>query len=260
MAVTQLTNRQVLDGTLVIADFSATGTPSSSTFLRGDNTWTATTLSAVLTIGNDAGGTQITTLPQITNTVTTRFTRLYLDSPLAQQAYLYGSNSAPINGGDWFNIAGSTASVSNPSISLSVYSGLTSSQSTLYILKDKLEITSTDSSFPGIVEAIDYSANYTSLSHINKGYAAATFIASSASSGKIIVGNSSNVATAVAMSGDATINNTGVITAKSYAYNFDYVFVNGVLTVYSAFDDLIDLIQITCYDDIAMLAKIYSII
>lgn len=45
MAITQFTNRQVLDGTIVIADLSATGTPSSSTYLRGDNTWATVTAS-----------------------------------------------------------------------------------------------------------------------------------------------------------------------------------------------------------------------
>lgn len=39
MAVTQLNNKQIKDGTLVIADFSAAGTPSATTYLRGDNTW-----------------------------------------------------------------------------------------------------------------------------------------------------------------------------------------------------------------------------
>ncbi len=39
MAVTQLNSNQVKDSTIGIADLSATGTPSSTTFLRGDNTW-----------------------------------------------------------------------------------------------------------------------------------------------------------------------------------------------------------------------------
>ena len=31
--------KQIQDGTIGLADLSATGTPSSTTYLRGDNTW-----------------------------------------------------------------------------------------------------------------------------------------------------------------------------------------------------------------------------
>jgi hypothetical protein len=34
-----ITSAKITDGTIAIADFSATGTPSASTFLRGDNAW-----------------------------------------------------------------------------------------------------------------------------------------------------------------------------------------------------------------------------
>lgn len=40
--------RQIKDGTVALADLSATGTPSSSTYLRGDNTWSTVTTSAPL--------------------------------------------------------------------------------------------------------------------------------------------------------------------------------------------------------------------
>lgn len=39
MAITQATGTQIKDGSLGVVDLSATGTPSASTFLRGDNTW-----------------------------------------------------------------------------------------------------------------------------------------------------------------------------------------------------------------------------
>ena len=39
MAVTQSTGIQIKDGTVGIADLAATGLPSATTFLRGDNTW-----------------------------------------------------------------------------------------------------------------------------------------------------------------------------------------------------------------------------
>jgi hypothetical protein len=34
-----ITSAKITNGTIAIADFSATGTPSASTFLRGDNAW-----------------------------------------------------------------------------------------------------------------------------------------------------------------------------------------------------------------------------
>lgn len=39
MATQFFGDRQIKDGTVALADLSATGTPSSSTYLRGDNTW-----------------------------------------------------------------------------------------------------------------------------------------------------------------------------------------------------------------------------
>ena len=39
MSISQITSPQIKDGTIGIADLSATGTPSSITYYRGDNTW-----------------------------------------------------------------------------------------------------------------------------------------------------------------------------------------------------------------------------
>ena len=39
MAITQATGTQIKDGSIGVVDLSATGTPSATTFLRGDNTW-----------------------------------------------------------------------------------------------------------------------------------------------------------------------------------------------------------------------------
>ena len=39
MPLTKIKSLGITDGTIAIADFSATGTPGSGTFLRGDNTW-----------------------------------------------------------------------------------------------------------------------------------------------------------------------------------------------------------------------------
>ena len=41
MALTKLASRAITDDAITIAKFSATGTPSSTTFLRGDNAWVA---------------------------------------------------------------------------------------------------------------------------------------------------------------------------------------------------------------------------
>ena len=39
MAITQATGTQIKDGSIGVVDLSATGTPSVTTFLRGDNVW-----------------------------------------------------------------------------------------------------------------------------------------------------------------------------------------------------------------------------
>ena len=41
MPLTKIQSLGITDGTIAIADFSATGTPSATTFLRGDNSWVA---------------------------------------------------------------------------------------------------------------------------------------------------------------------------------------------------------------------------
>lgn len=46
MAVTQIKGQQVKDASIDIVDLSATGTPSSATYLRGDNTWSTPTAGA----------------------------------------------------------------------------------------------------------------------------------------------------------------------------------------------------------------------
>lgn len=46
MAVTQLTGIQIGNTSVGIVDLSATGTPSSTTYLRGDNTWSTVVATA----------------------------------------------------------------------------------------------------------------------------------------------------------------------------------------------------------------------
>lgn len=43
-------------------------------------------------------------------------------------------------------------------------------------------------------------------------------------------------------------------------YKFDYVYAYGIPTIYSAFEDIMDIVTLTCYDDSAVLCKINSII
>lgn len=47
---------------------------------------------------------------------------------------------------------------------------------------------------------------------------------------------------------------------NSYDYSFDYVYINGTPSIYSAFEDIMDIVTLTCYDDAAMLCKINSFI
>jgi len=69
-----ISSAKIADGTIAIADFSATGTPSASTFLRGDNAWG----SAGATAGQVIQVVQGTSSSQTTNSTTT-----YADSNLS---------------------------------------------------------------------------------------------------------------------------------------------------------------------------------
>lgn len=64
MAITQATGTQIKDGTVGVVDLSATGTPSSTTFLRGDNSWatpiTGVTLLSVIGTTPNVNGATIT--------------------------------------------------------------------------------------------------------------------------------------------------------------------------------------------------------
>ena len=55
-----ITSAKITNGTIAIADFSATGTPSASTFLRGDNAWGSAGASAgqVIQVLSATDGTQ----------------------------------------------------------------------------------------------------------------------------------------------------------------------------------------------------------
>ena len=60
MSSTLITGNQVLPGSLGVIDLSATGTRNSTTYLRGDNTWSTLTAADIATT---------TTLPTISETI-----------------------------------------------------------------------------------------------------------------------------------------------------------------------------------------------
>lgn len=43
-------------------------------------------------------------------------------------------------------------------------------------------------------------------------------------------------------------------------YKFDYNYFYGTPTIYSAFEDIMDILSLTCYDDVAVLSKVYQTI
>jgi len=159
------------------------------------------TLAQVLAAGNDATDQSILNLQAVHNADGTRDTWVYADATLAKQVYLYGSNSAPINGGDYFSILGNTTTVDDPLVSLSVYSGASIAQTTFLLKKAQVLLTGSYTTFAGMVYAADYSANYTIRSLIDKGYAAATFAPIS------VVGSVTSVAWTTSQGVSASIAN-----------------------------------------------------
>ena len=54
MPLTKIKSLGITDGTIAIADFSATGTKDATTYLRGDNTWGAVSTSGTIVSINEA--------------------------------------------------------------------------------------------------------------------------------------------------------------------------------------------------------------
>jgi hypothetical protein len=79
-----------------------------------------------------------------------------------------------------------------------------------------------------IIDQADYTATYQDNSHVSKRYVVNNFISNAVASANIIVGNVSGVATSVAMSGQATIDNAGAVTLSNAAV------IAKVLTGYTA--------------------------
>lgn len=93
-----VTAAALADGSIEVADFSATGTPSSSTYLRGDNTWatisggsgTVTSVSVVTANGFAGSVATATTTPAIT--ITTNVTGLLKGNGTAISAASAGTD------------------------------------------------------------------------------------------------------------------------------------------------------------------------
>ncbi|NDC56051.1 MAG: hypothetical protein EBZ69_04460, partial [Alphaproteobacteria bacterium] len=192
LADASVTGAKILDATITGADLanssvttgkiSATGTPSSSTFLRGDGAWEAPTVSASTTInlGTATGATN----PQASGDATTGLASLAA-----------GSVSIVTTGLERLRIT-STGSVgigiTTPSYRLHV-SGKAKGDAVV---------------FASVVGAAIPAGNVGGSS--SSGLPSLT-------NGYIWVGNASNAATAVAVSGDATITNTGAVTIATGA-------------------------------------------
>lgn len=104
--------------------------------------------------------------------------------------------------------------------------GSSPSTKSRFILSPNSAVIRGGTSFAGIQEYADYSANYTSLSHINKGYAdgryapisGGAYLSSTLNAGKIYVGNGSNVGTAVTPSLSATPGTFSLATTGAFTF------------------------------------------
>jgi hypothetical protein len=136
-------------------------------------------------------------------------------------------------------------------IIIKIYAVMVSSTATISLLFDNNTSARLQLPVPS-ADSISFIPYHNATSNVNlTPYA----ITASAFVGPLI--GTSSYATSASYANNAT---TATNVVGSYQYNFDYTFVDGRIVVYSAFDDLMDLVQITCYDDTALLAKINSII
>lgn len=203
IAATTITGANIANNTLALGKLSATGTPSATTYLRGDNSW------ATIPAGADNLGNHIATQNIVSDTHNT--------DDLGTTAIRWKDG--------WFagTVTGGTFAGSGASLTALNATNLGSG-------------TVPDARFPATLPAVS-GANLTNLdaadlatgtvptARLGTGTANATTYlrgdgtwASVATglpaltSANIWVGNGTNVATAVTMSGDATMANTGALT------------------------------------------------
>jgi hypothetical protein len=101
-----LTSADIQNGTIALADLSATGTASASTFLRGDNSWTA--------VSSDFVKLATTTVSSAVSSVA--FNGYFDDS--TYNTYKIFVNNLSLSSGDSF---GMRINVSNSAVSTSTY-------------------------------------------------------------------------------------------------------------------------------------------
>jgi len=167
LADNAVTNAKMADDAIGLAELSATGTASASTYLRGDNTWATPTFSlptltsANIWVGN---GSNAATAVAMSG-----------DATLSNAGVLtIGSNAV------------GSAEITNASLALADLSATGTASGTTYLRGDNT-------------------------------WATPTFSLPTLTSANIWVGNGSNAATAVTMSGDATLSSAGVLTIGSNA-------------------------------------------
>lgn len=167
LADNSVTNAKMADDAVGIAELSATGTASATTYLRGDNTWATISgglpalTSASIWVGNGSNAATAVVMSG--------------DATLSNAGVLtIGSNAV------------GSAEITNASVALADLSAAGTASATTYLRGDNTWAT------------------------VSAGLPALT-------SANLWVGNGTNVATAVAMSGDGMLSNAGVLTIGSNA-------------------------------------------
>lgn len=118
MPLTKIKSLGITDGTIAIADLSATGTPSSATFLRGDNTWGSAGAAAgqviqvVTATDSTARSTTSTSFVTASNTLSVTIT----PSATANKILiLVGASIAITDNAAWFTIYRDATDLGNTS-------------------------------------------------------------------------------------------------------------------------------------------------
>jgi hypothetical protein len=109
LATNAVTTAKVLDANVTIAKLSATGTPSATTFLRGDNAWAAagSGTPTLLTTLNTTSGTELTTATLDLTTYNTIYVKLNnIGQSTDTGSHLQWKN----NGGTYIDLFGSMSS------------------------------------------------------------------------------------------------------------------------------------------------------
>lgn len=170
---------EITNASIALVDLSATGTPSASTYLRGDNTW-ATIPGGADNLGNHLATTNL--MPNAHNTLDFGSTVLRW-----KDGWFHGTVTASSG------FSGNGASLTN------------------------LNATTLATGTVPTARLGTGTANTTTYLRGDGTWAAPAAALPALASASLWVGNGSSVATAVAMSGDATMTNTGALTIGNAA-------------------------------------------